>query len=58
MGNETYITRKQAAEMLGVTRQRIHALIKSGQIRPGVQFDTPVVRRIDVEKLVAARNGK
>lgn len=57
MGSETYITRRAAAEMLGVTKQRIAALIKSGKLRTSIQLDRIVVRRLDVERRLAEKTA-
>jgi len=60
MVNETYVTRRVAAEMLGVSRQRVHTLINEGKLKTVIRLDRKVIRRLDVEKrikMLGAANG-
>jgi len=55
--NRTYLLVKEAAKMLGVSKQRVHQMLASGQLG-GVREDGMVfVRAETVEARIEARKG-
>jgi hypothetical protein len=56
MGPANYVPVSAAARMLGVTRQRVHALVKAGQLVSIMMGCTRLVSMRSVQGLVEVRN--
>ena len=58
MSRETYITTKEASDVLGVTRQRVLQLIQDGRIKAEKFANVYMIRRVDLDHIEERPMGR
>ncbi len=58
MSEETYISTTDAAEQLGITRQRVLQLIEAGRLPAKLFANVYMIRRDDLQKVEARTPGR